>query len=181
MQLDTGMTVEQRFDAFQEQILKVLRASGNTILDRSQVTLREFAPFAPDLKIVEMVSDREWILRLCGTNHCDRAKCDRTGVNVLENKNAAECAERKTIKDAMFAYSCGAKITWREQFLASKSALTIGMSYPAFGKNGERMIIVYQLLEEGSSSVEHDDPTRLSSVDLISSEFIDLGHGVPGD
>lgn len=171
--------VDDRIEAFKEMYVRLSRAHGERILARHHMTMRDAAPFAADIAIMELVSDEEWLIRLSGTNLCRRANRDRTGTNVLQGRSKAERNRRKTIVDQLFMLPCGGKSLWKERFGNDMTATTASITLPSFGRNGELLIMSYELLVGGMEWAGFDHPSELNAVDLLESEFVDLGFGVP--
>ncbi len=171
--------IDDRIEAFRDKYLELLRLHDERILSRHNMTMRDAAPFAADMAIIELAGDDQWLIRLSGTNHCRRANRDRTGENVLAGRSAAERIRRKQVVEHLFAKPCAVKAVWKERFDGEMSATTASITFPALGRKGEKMLIAYELLVDEIEWVGPDHTSQLNAVDLIESRFVDIGSGVP--
>jgi len=154
-------------------------ASGDRILTRQALTMRDVAPYAANVTIVEMVSDDEWIVRLNGTGHCRNASLDRTGQNALGPCSPDERTLRRRIAEELFALPCGVFCVLVQTYDEGSVATLHTTSLPLLGKNGERMILTYgPLVEDIEDPLREPRPT-LQSIAVIEHQFIDLGAGLP--
>lgn len=169
---------EDRIEEFIALYVRLRDAAGPAVLSRHHLTMRDVAPYAADITIVELVSDEEWIVRLNGTGHCDHAGIDRTGVNVLEGCGPEERALRRAIAQSMFDFPCGVSAIFQQTYDEGSTATLDAASLPLLGRDGEKLILSYALLVEDIEDPFGDRPV-LQSVKVTGHRYKDLGFGVP--
>lgn len=175
----SSAAIGKQLDAFVDTYREILCTTGRAIPFRRDITMSKVAPYAADLSIVELVNDDEWILRLNGTNHCNRIRGDRTGINVLENLEVGKRSIRRAIVGHLFSLPCGVRSTWHEHFDDGTKIDTMAVSFPAFGKQNEQLVVSCELMIAGADWPRHESGAVLNNVDIGQIDFIDLGFGVP--
>lgn len=166
-------------ESFVELYVKLRDASGDQILPRQAMTMRDAAPYAADMTIVEIVSDDEWIIRLNGTGHCQSASVDRTGQNVLESCSPEEREVRRGAAEQMFGLPCGIFAILIQTYDDGSTATLHTTSLPLLGKGGERMILTYGPLVEDIEDPHRAERPVLSDISVKAHRFVNLGFGVP--
>lgn len=171
-------SVEERIAEFIDTYVSLARAAGEPVLSRRNLTFDAALPYAPDMTIVDLRSDTEWTVCLNGTGHCERARVDRTGRNVLANCSPPERALRLAIAETMFAVPCGLRAVLNERFVDGQQARLDTTSLPLLGNDGMRKIVTYALLVEDIEEPYCERPV-LRTIEVADYAFVDLGSGAP--
>lgn len=152
--------------------------SKDEILTRKHFSLKAVHPFANALTIVDISSPDFWMIRLAGTQACERRGEDQTGCDAKQSFAAEEQMLRSSLAHSLFENPCGIRALTRETYASGEFSLLDTVALPLLGEAGQRLVVHYaQVVED----IDHEYRARplAERTDLESYDYVDLGHGVP--
>jgi len=174
----SSLPVSARISKFIDVYQWLALNSKERVLTRKNFSLKAVHPFANALTIVDISSPDFWIIRLSGTKACERSGQDKTGCDAKQSFAQDEQMLRSSLAHALFENPCGIRALTRETYANGEFSLLDTIALPLLGEDCQRLVVHYaQVVED----IEHGYRCRpmAEQTDLMSYDFVDLGHGVP--
>ncbi len=151
---------------------------GDALPTRKAVTLRDFAPFAPDLLIYELPAPDDLRCRLMGSNISDRVKAYSPDTNWLDLVAGDVREAGKICWGNLFTMPCAGLMQFSTGFLNGTSRISRALLLPMQHAPGVVNLLALATVSDVYNVGDPRDQLIVSH-DCFQSNYIDVGFGLP--